>query len=67
MKIEIFKAFLYIVIFFTTFWSMSGLNLNNFFRQNRVCQARIIYFFIAISVTYLVTNCLFDFYMCFSK
>lgn len=67
MKIEIFKAVLYIVVFFATVWAMSGLNLNKFFRQNRVYQARIIYIFLAMSITYLVTNCLFDFYMCFSR
>ena len=67
MKIEIFKALIYIIVFFTTFWSMSGLNLNSLFKQNRVYQARIIYFLIAMAITCLVTNCLFDFYMCFSK
>lgn len=67
MKIEVFKAVLYIAIFFIVIWAMSGLNLNKLFKQARVYQARIIYIFIAMSITYLVTNCLYDFYMCFSK
>ena len=65
MKIEIIKIILYILFFFVTLYSMEGLNINKFFKQSRIIQARLIYILIAISISYLVTNLCYDFVMCF--
>jgi len=59
------KAILYILIFPFTIWAMEGLELNNFFKQSRVYQARIMYLMIAMSIAYLVVNFLYDFFINF--
>ena len=59
------KAILYMIIFPFTIWAMEGLDLNKFFKQSRVYQARIIYLMIAISISYLTVNFLYDFFINF--
>lgn len=54
------KFFLYIVVTILVIWSMDSLNINGIFKKNKVVQARILYFFIGISLIYLVTNFLMD-------
>jgi len=58
----VIKIILYIFIFLFTVWSLEGLDLNKFFKQSRIYQARIIYIMIALSITYLVTNFIIDFF-----
>lgn len=55
------KIIIYSIVFIITIWSMEGLDLNKLFKQSRVLQARIIYMFLAISLSYLVTNFIYDF------
>ncbi len=57
------KACLYIMILPFTIWMMEGLDLNKIFKQGRVIQARILYLMIAISLTYLVVNFFYDFFI----
>ena len=59
------KAVLYIVFLPFIIWSMEGLNINKLFKQSRVVQARIIYLLIAMSITYLTVNFLYDFFINF--
>lgn len=59
------KVSIYIISFLLTVLSMEGLNLNSLFKQSKVIQARIIYMLIAISISYLVTNFIYDFFNCF--
>lgn len=54
------KYFLYVVVTILVIWSMDSLNINGIFKKNKVVQARIFYFFIGISIIYLVTNFLMD-------
>ena len=54
------KFFLYIVVTILVIWAMDSLNINGIFKKNRVIQARLLYFFIGISLIYLVTNFLMD-------
>ena len=56
------KAILYILLLPFTIWAMDGLDLNKLFKQSRIYQARIIYIMIAISMTYLITNFVIDFF-----
>lgn len=55
------KTILYVLIFPFTIWAMEGLDLNRFFKQSRVFQARIIYLMLAMALSYLVVNFLYDF------
>ena len=55
------KVVIYSIVFIITIWSMEGLDLNKLFKQSRVLQARILYLFFAISISYLVSNFIYDF------
>ena len=55
------KVILYIFTLIMTIWAMDGLDLNRFFKQNRVYQARLIYLMLAMSISYLTTNFMYDF------
>ena len=59
------KAILYLILFPFTIWVMEGLELNKFFKQSRIVQARIMYLMIAMSISYLVVNFLYDFFINF--
>ena len=59
------KILLYIFIGFVVLFAMDSLNINGIFKKNRVLQARLFYFFLTISIIYLVTNCLYDLYLSF--
>lgn len=59
------KAILYMVTLTVTIWAMEGLDLNKLFKQSRVYQARIIYLLTAMSISYLTTNFLYDFFINF--
>ncbi len=54
------KFFLYIVVTILVIWSMESVNINQIFKKNRLYQARVFYFFLGISLIYLVTNFLLD-------
>ena len=58
---KIIKLTVYFVVFIITLWAMDGLNLNSLFKQGRILQARILYLFFAMSISYLVTNFIYDF------
>ena len=60
------KLILYIIVGIIVIWSMDSININQIFKKNRVLQARIFYFFLTISIIYLVTNCIYDLYLSFS-
>ena len=59
------KAILYVAILPFVIWAMEGLELNKFFKQSRVIQARIIYLLISMSIAYLTVNFLYDFFINF--
>jgi uncharacterized integral membrane protein (TIGR02327 family) len=54
------KFFLYVVVTILVIWSMDSLNINGIFKKGKIFQARLFYFFIGISIIYLVTNFLMD-------
>ena len=57
------KVILYILLLPFTIWAIDGINLNKFFKQGRIYQARIIYLMLAMCISYLVTNFLYDFFV----
>ena len=59
------KAVLYLIIFPFTIWVMEGLDINRIFKQSRVYQARFLYLMFAMSLSYLVVNFLYDFFINF--
>lgn len=56
------KYFIYILVGILVIWSFDSLNINSLFKKNRVLQARVLYFMLALSITYLVTNFIWDFF-----
>ena len=56
------KYFIYILVAILVVWSFDSLNINSFFKTNRVLQARVMYFLLALSIIYLVTNFIWDFF-----
>ena len=57
------KTLLYIFIGFVVLFAMDSLNINGIFKKNRVIQARVLYFMIFMSLTYLVTNFIYDLFI----
>ena len=57
------KLFLYIFITLVVVWTMDGLNINFIFKKNRVAQARVFYPLVTLSLSYLVTNFVYDFFL----
>ncbi len=55
------KTITYLVIAAIVMWALDGIRLNDIFKQNRNIQARIVYLLLTLSITYLVTNFIFDF------
>ncbi len=54
------KFYLYVAVTFIVIWAMDSLNINGIFKKNRVYQARVFYFLLALALIYLVTNFIFD-------
>ena len=60
------KLILYILVGVAVIWSMDSININQIFKKNKITQARLFYFFLTISIIYLVTNCFYDLYLSFA-
>lgn len=56
------KFFLYIIVSVIVIWTFDSININKIFKKNKVAQATIFYFLLGISMIYLVTNFLYDFF-----
>lgn len=57
------KAFLYILVGIVVIWALDSININQIFKKNRVVQARVFYFLLALSLIHLVTSFIYDFYL----
>ncbi len=56
------KYFIYLIVTIITIWALDSVNINAIFKKNKIWQARVFYFFLALSIIYLVTNCIYDLY-----
>ncbi len=56
------KIFVYIIVTLLVSWSLESININGIFKKNRIIQAKFVYFFLAASLIYLVTNFIMDLY-----
>lgn len=57
------KTILYIFMVPLSIWALDSLNMEGKFKKNRYYQARLLYLMLAISLSYLVVNFFYDFYM----
>ena len=56
------KAFLYIIIFVTTVWALESVNITGILKKNRYYAPRVLYLIVAMALSYLVVNFLYDFW-----
>ncbi|MBO5376146.1 MAG: DUF1146 domain-containing protein [Bacilli bacterium] len=59
------KFFLYILVSIIVIWAMDSININGIFKKNKIYQARCFYFLLGLSLIYLITNFIYDFYLSF--
>ena len=57
------RTILYCVIVPLCIWCLESLNINQIFKKNRIIQARLLYLFLVIGLSYLVVNFFMDFFM----
>ena len=54
------KFLLYALITPLVIIALDSLNINKFFKKNKIFQARLFYFILALALIYLVTNFIYD-------
>ncbi|MBQ2408170.1 MAG: DUF1146 domain-containing protein [Bacilli bacterium] len=57
------KTILYIISFTLALYGLDGLDYNKFIKNSKPRQAQILYLIIAMSLSYLATNFLYDFFL----
>ena len=57
------KFFLYILVGIIVIWSLDSIQINKIFKKNRVLQARVFYFLLAIALIELVTSFFYELYI----
>lgn len=57
------KILLYLFVSIIVIFACDSIDINRFFKKNKIFQARIAYFLIVISLIYIVTNFIFDFFV----
>lgn len=56
------KTVIYIIVTVLVIYALESVNINQIFKKNRIMQSTLVYFFIALSLIYLVTNFFYDIY-----
>lgn len=56
------KIFIYILVSLLVIWAIDSININQIFKKNKIYQARVFYLLLAISLIYLITNFIYDFF-----
>jgi uncharacterized integral membrane protein (TIGR02327 family) len=56
------KTILYVIILPFSILALDSINIQNVFKKNRYYQARILYLFLSMALTYLVVNFFYDFF-----
>lgn len=57
------KTILYLVTVPLTIWALECINIENLFKKNRKYQATLLYLILGISLSYLVVNFFYDFFL----
>ena len=55
------KFIIYLMIIPLVIYSFDSVNINFIFKKNKIYQARVFYIFLIFSLSYLITNFLYDF------
>jgi uncharacterized membrane protein YwzB len=55
------KFLVYILSAFIVIYSLDSVNMNVIFKKNKVVQARVFYIIVALVLTYLLANFIYDF------
>lgn len=56
------KLLLYIFSSIIVIWSIESINITGIFKKNRVYQARVFYFLLALCMIELLTNLIYNVY-----
>lgn len=56
------KTMLYIIVIPLSVWALESININGLFKKNRQFQATLLYLMLSLGLSYLVVNCLYDFF-----
>ena len=56
------KTILYVLIVPFSILALDSINIQKVFKKNRYVQARILYLFLAMALSYLVVNFFYDFF-----
>lgn len=56
------KTILYVLIVPFSILALDSINIQNVFKKNRYVQARVLYLFLAMALSYLVVNFFYDFF-----
>ncbi len=57
------KTILYLVTVPLSIWAVESINVQNLFKKNRKYQATLLYLIVSISLSYLVVNFFYDFFL----
>lgn len=57
------KAILYIIALPIVIYALGSVNYEKFIKANKVTQARLLFFIIAIALSYLTVNFFYDFFL----
>ena len=56
-----YKVFIYIITVLLSTYTLSSINFNNFFKKNKVIEARIFILLLSFIMGYILTNFITDF------
>ena len=56
------KYFIYFIVTIITIWALDSININAIFKKNKIWQARVFYFLLAMALIYLIANFVYDLY-----
>jgi len=57
------KFFIYLFVSILVIWSIDSVNINQIFKKNKILQARVLYFLLGLSLIYIITNFIYDFFL----
>lgn len=57
------KIFIYILITPIVIYSLDSININQIFKKNKENQAKIFYLLLALSLIYLISSFIYDFFI----
>ena len=57
------KTILYLIVVPFSILAIDSINFNSVFKKNRYTQARILFMFLAMGLSYLVVNFFYDFFI----